>query len=67
MIVNLMGHWLLGLPVGYLLCFSFGYGVTGLWMGLSVGLIVVGSVLLFAWARLQLPSSFALEQQAASL
>lgn len=67
MIVNLMGHWLLGLPVGYLLCFSFGYGVTGLWMGLSVGLIVVGSVLLFAWARLQLPSSFVLEQQAASL
>jgi multidrug resistance protein, MATE family len=67
MIVNLMGHWLLGLPVGYLLCFSFGYGVTGLWMGLSVGLIVVGSVLLFAWARLQLPSSFVLEQQAARL
>jgi multidrug resistance protein, MATE family len=48
MIVNLMGHWLLGLPVGYLLCFSFGYGVTGLWMGLSVGLLVVGAVLLFA-------------------
>jgi MATE family multidrug resistance protein len=66
MIVNLMGHWLLGLPVGYLLCFSFGYGVTGLWMGLSVGLIVVGSVLLFAWSRLQLPSSSVLERRAAN-
>jgi multidrug resistance protein, MATE family len=31
MFVNLLGHWLLGLPVGYILCFKFGYGVTGLW------------------------------------
>ena len=67
MIVNLMGHWLMGLPVGYLLCFSFGYGVTGLWMGLCLGLMIVGSVLLFTWSRLQLPSCFPLEQQTASL
>lgn len=55
MLVNLMGHWLLGLPVGYTLCFVLGYGIRGLWMGLSIGLIVVGSLLLVVWARLRLP------------
>jgi MATE family multidrug resistance protein len=49
MLANLMGHWLLGLPAGYVLCFIFGFGVNGLWMGLSLGLIVVGSFLLTAW------------------
>jgi MATE family multidrug resistance protein len=67
MVVNLMGHWLLGLPVGYVLCFVLGYGVTGLWIGLSIGLIVVGSVLLFVWARLRLQSASAPQRQAASL
>lgn len=51
MITNLAGHWLLGLPVGYTLCFIVGYGVIGLWIGLSVGLIVVGVILLAIWAR----------------
>jgi MATE family multidrug resistance protein len=51
MIWNLVGYWLLGLPVGYYLCFFAGYGAVGLWIGLSVGLIVVGTILLIAWAR----------------
>lgn len=50
-ISNLVGHWMLGLPVGYLLCFRAGWGVTGLWIGLSVGLIAVAVVLLAVWAR----------------
>ena len=54
MLANLMGHWLLGLPAGYLLCFIFGYGVSGLWIGLSLGLIVVGSVLLAVWRAARL-------------
>jgi multidrug resistance protein, MATE family len=54
MLTNLMGHWLLGLPTGYVLCFILGFGVQGLWIGLSTGLIVVGSVLLAVWRRLQL-------------
>ena len=49
---NLVGHWLLGLPVGYYLCFVTGYGVVGLWVGLSLGLIIVGTILLGVWARL---------------
>jgi MATE family multidrug resistance protein len=49
MIVNLVAHWLLGLPTSYVLCFVVGWGVYGLWIGLSLGLIVVGVVLLGVW------------------
>jgi multidrug resistance protein, MATE family len=51
MVVNLVAHWLLGLPIGYVLCFVLGYGVAGLWVGLSAGLIVCGVVLTWAWNR----------------
>jgi MATE family multidrug resistance protein len=49
MIVNVIGHWFLGLPVGYLLCFRFGWGVRGLWIGLSIGLVVTALVLTMVW------------------
>jgi MATE family multidrug resistance protein len=45
MIVNVIGHWVFGLPIGYALCFSFGWGVPGLWVGLSIGLVVTAVVL----------------------
>jgi multidrug resistance protein, MATE family len=50
MITNVVGHWILGLPIGYALCFRFGWGVRGLWIGLSVGLIFVAIVLTCIWA-----------------
>jgi MATE family, multidrug efflux pump len=49
MVVNLAAHWLLGLPVSYTLCFVLGWGVWGLWIGLSLGLIVTGVILLYVW------------------
>jgi MATE family multidrug resistance protein len=49
MLTNLAAHWLFGLPVGYSLCFGFGVGVIGLWIGLSTGLIIAGAVLLYSW------------------
>jgi MATE family multidrug resistance protein len=49
---NFVGHWLFGLPVGYTLCFVFGFGVVGLWIGLSIGLILVAITLVFVWIRL---------------
>jgi MATE family multidrug resistance protein len=49
MITNLAAHWLLGLPVSYTLCFVLGWGVYGLWVGLSLGLIVTGITLLWVW------------------
>lgn len=51
MVTNLLGHWLLGLPIGYSLCFFAGWGVVGLWVGLSAGLIVVALRLLAVWRR----------------
>ena len=51
MLCNLVGHWLLGLPIGYSLCFKTGWGVYGLWIGLSTGLIAVGIVLVYFWNR----------------
>jgi MATE family multidrug resistance protein len=51
MLWNLAGHWLVGLPLGYLLCFGWGLGVVGLWWGLSVGLMICGVALLFVWIR----------------
>ena len=49
MVVNLAAHWLIGLPVSYTLCFVFGWGVRGLWWGLSLGLIITGITLLWVW------------------
>jgi MATE family multidrug resistance protein len=51
MLSNLVGHWFLGLPIGVTLCFVLDWGVVGLWIGLSIGLIGVGIVLLFVWTR----------------
>ena len=51
MFLNLAGHWAFGLPLGYTICFVLGYGVVGLWIGLSAGLIVVSLLLLMVWAR----------------
>ncbi|MBX6314383.1 MAG: hypothetical protein IRY99_15940, partial [Isosphaeraceae bacterium] len=50
MLGNLLAHWVLGLPIGYLLAFPLGRGVVGLWIGLSLGLMAAGSLLLLAWA-----------------
>lgn len=49
MLLNLVGHWAVGLPIGYLLCFKRGWGVEGLWVGLAIGLIFIGSILVAIW------------------
>lgn len=51
MMWNLAAHWFIGLPLGYSLCFAAGYGVVGLWWGLSTGLIICGIALLAVWSR----------------
>ena len=59
MIWNLAAHWFFGLPLGYLMCFHWGFGVAGLWWGLSAGLMICGVALLVVWfkegTRLALP------------
>ena len=51
MLLNLAGHWFIGLPVGYLLCFPRGWGVEGLWAGLALGLILIGAALTWVWHK----------------
>jgi MATE family multidrug resistance protein len=45
------GYWVIGLPLGWLLCFQKEMGAAGLWIGLSVGLVVIGIVLVEVWRR----------------
>jgi MATE family multidrug resistance protein len=49
MVANLVGYWMIGLPLGYALCFWRGLGVLGLWIGLCTGLITVAVALIAIW------------------
>jgi MATE family multidrug resistance protein len=51
MIINLIGHWPIGLPIAYVLCFQRAWGVYGLWAGLSVGLCLIAVSLVFVWNK----------------
>jgi MATE family multidrug resistance protein len=44
-VINLVGYWALGLPLGLLLAFPFALGPRGLWWGLTAGLAVVAMLL----------------------
>lgn len=46
MIVNLIGYWLIGMPVSLWLGLHQGMGPAGLWWGLVAGLMLVGLILL---------------------
>jgi MATE family multidrug resistance protein len=51
MIVHLLIYWGLGLPLGYWLCFTIGWGAMGMWAGLSLAVILIGIVLFLFWNR----------------
>jgi len=51
MIWSVVFYWLVGLPVGAYLCFHLHWGASGLWTGLCVALILIGSTLLYIWHR----------------
>jgi MATE family multidrug resistance protein len=48
---NVLGHWLIGLPVAVVLGFGFGLGVVGLWWGLSAGLTGVAVALVLRFLK----------------
>jgi MATE family multidrug resistance protein len=56
MLANFVAYWLIGLPVGYFLCFKLGWGAVGIWIGLCGGLMIIGSALLLTWHRRKLPA-----------
>jgi MATE family multidrug resistance protein len=49
MIANFIAYWIIGLPLGMWLCFRVGWGAPGLWAGLCLGLILIGTTLLWVW------------------
>ncbi len=51
-VANLICHWFLGLPVALYLGFYLQWHLTGLWTGLSIGLISVSIALVYRWATL---------------
>jgi len=51
MVANLVGYWVLGLRLGFVLCFVLRWGVYGLWIGLTVALIVIAVSLLWRWNK----------------
>ncbi len=52
MVANAIGHYPIGLALGLLLCFAFGFGVLGIWAGLATGLISVALILVRIWRRM---------------
>ncbi len=65
MLANLLGYWVVGVPLGVWLAFgsagfhfgvgaarsSLGLGVFGIWIGLTVALMLIGILLLLYWSR----------------
>ena len=51
MLANLVGYWVLGLPLGLTLCFVCHWGIYGLWIGLLVALFIIAATLLARWQR----------------
>jgi MATE family multidrug resistance protein len=51
MLVNLVGFWMIGLPISLYLAFPAGLGPLGLWWGMAAGL---GAVALFLLVRVRI-------------
>src|SRR5258706_5070105 len=51
MLCHFTAYSTIGLPLGAWLCFRRGWGALGLWVGLSLALILIGMVLLVVWRR----------------
>jgi multidrug resistance protein, MATE family len=51
-VISLVAYWVIGLPIGYILCFKAGLGANGIWTGLLVGLSVAAILLFFRFKKL---------------
>ena len=47
MVINILGYWVIGYPLGLLLAFQFGFGPAGLWWGLTAGLATCALALVY--------------------
>lgn len=44
---NILGYWLVGIPLSYWLVFSRGYDAIALWWGLTAGLVLISGLVLW--------------------
>jgi len=51
MLANLVAYWFIGIPLGYFFCFRLGWAALGIWIGLCIGLMIIGSALLLTWHK----------------
>jgi len=49
MLAHFTGYWIIGLPISYILGFPLGWGARGIWTGLTVALILIGSSPVLVW------------------
>ena len=62
LIFHLVAYWLIGMPLALFLAFTMGYGVPGIWMGLSTALAVISILCgarIFHWWRKGVRSLYA--------
>lgn len=45
LLVTVFAYWVIGIPAGYYLAFNMNYGAVGVWIGLTIGLAIVGVLL----------------------
>ena len=49
MTLNFLGYWVIGLPLGWYLCFQWRMGARGVWLGLCLALVLLAGALLLVW------------------
>jgi MATE family multidrug resistance protein len=47
MLMNLVGYFVLGVPIAALFGFALGYGAVGIWWGLVAGLVGAATLLTY--------------------
>ncbi|WP_229741197.1 MATE family efflux transporter [Silvibacterium dinghuense] len=55
MLANLVGYWVIGLPLGAWLCFRMHWGLYGLWSGLTTALVLIAALLTWRWSQARIP------------
>ena len=49
--VSIFSYWIIAIPVALLLGFTFKLGVFGVWIGLSIGLVIIGTTMLLRFNK----------------
>lgn len=50
--ITIISYWIIGIPVGYILAFKFGWSLYGIWTGLLIGLTFSATMLSWRFIRL---------------